>query len=215
MPKTKKRFHTFKYSHLCVIGVLFILLLAFTLLLLGNATSNQAMPALVAQVYFDGEYRIADGPWQEIVKGNHIPATKGDVTLRGNFHMLAPDGEYVGVYRGDTPIALYTDHVNLTFYEGENEPYVMDIENPLYGDSACGISWSAYSLTSTPETPIEILIHNPHCFGNETAIDEMLSKVALWGNMDFERDVLASGKTLEEADATADRYAAAADDITK
>ena len=93
-------------STLTILGVLLLVLSAVVLLWYGNATSNQAMPALVAQVYFDGEYRIADGEWQEIVKGKHIPATKGDVTLRGNFHMLTPDGEYIGLYNGDMPIAF-------------------------------------------------------------------------------------------------------------
>ena len=192
MPKLKTRFYIFKY--LQVIGTVLIFLLALALLWRGNATSNQAVPALIAQVYFDGEYRIADGPWQEIVEGEHIPATKGDVTLRGNFHMLTPDGEYIGIYSGDMPIALYTDHISLTFYEGENEPYVMDIENPLYGSSTCGVHWSAYSLTSGSEAPIEIRIHNPHNFGNETAIDELLSNVALWSGLDFEKGVLESGE---------------------
>ena len=122
-------------------------------------------------MYFDGEYRVADGEWHKIVKGNHIPSTKGDVTLRGYFHMLTPDGEYVGVYNGDMPIALYTDHISLTFYDGENEPYVFDMENPLFGDSACGKGWSAYSFANKSEEPVEILIHNSHSFGNETAID--------------------------------------------
>ena len=194
MPELKNRFYIFKHSHLQVIGTIFILLLSLVLLWRGNATSNQAVPALIAQVYFDGEYRIADGPWQEIAEGEHIPATKGDVTLRGNFHMLTPDGEYVGIYSGDMPIALYTDHINLTFYEGENEPYVMDIENPLYGDSACGVNWSAYLLISGSEEPIEILIHNPHRFGNETAIDELLSNMTFWSGLDFEKDVLESGE---------------------
>ena len=135
MPKLKNRF-IFKHSYVQVIGAILILLFALLLLWHGNATSNQAIPALIAQVYFDGEYRIADGPWQEIEEGKHIPSTKGDVTLLGNFHMLTPDGEYVGIYSGDMPIALYTDHISLTFCEGENEPYVMDMENPLFGDSA-------------------------------------------------------------------------------
>ena len=194
MPGLKNRFYIFKHSHLQVIGAIFILLLALVLLWHGNAHSMQAMPALVAQVYFDGEYRIADGQWQEIVEGEHIPATKGNVTLRGNFHMLTPDGEYIGVYSGDMPIALYTDHIHLTFYEGENEPYVMDIENPLYGSSTCGVYWSAHSLTSGSEEPIEILIHNPHKFGNETAIDELLSKLVFWSGLDFEKGVLESGE---------------------
>ena len=192
MPKLKSK--SYRFKHLQVIGAMFILLLALALLWYGNATSNQAVPALILQVYFDGEYRIADGPWQEIVEGKHIPATKGDVTLRGNFHMLTPDGEYVGIYTGDLPIALYTDHISLTIYEGENEPYVIDMENPLFGDSACGKSWTAYSLVDASDELIEILIHNPHNFGNETAIDELLANTALWAGLEFEKGVLESGE---------------------
>ena len=175
-----------------------MLFLALVLLWHGNVTSNQAMPAMVAGVYFDGEYRIADGQWQKIEKGKHISSTEGDVTLRGNFHLVAPDGEYVGVYTDSIPIALYTNHINLTFYEGENEPFIIDVENPLYGDSACHEDWSAYVLTSGSEEPIEILIHNPHRFGNETAIDEMLSSTALWTDIEFEKGVLESGKTQRD-----------------
>ena len=76
-----------------IAGMLLMLFLAVVLLWHGNANSMQAMPAMVAQVYFDGEYRIAGGEWQKIVKGKHISSTEGDVTLRGNFHMRAPDGE--------------------------------------------------------------------------------------------------------------------------
>ena len=179
MPENKNRICKVNTSCLQVVGIVFILLFVVLLLWHGNATSMQAEPALLAQVYFDGEYRIADGPWQEIVKGEHISSTKGDVTLRGNFHMRTPDGEYIGIYTGDIPIALYMDHISLTFYEGNNEPYVMDMENPLYGDSACGVEWGAYILTAESEAPMEILIHNPHRFGNETAIDEMLANTAL------------------------------------
>ena len=195
MPNLKNKFHILNNSHWHVIGTILILLLAVLLLWHGNANSNQAMSAMMAQVRFEGAYRIADGPWQEIVEGEHIPSTKGDVTLRGNFHMLTPDGEYVGIYTGDIPIALYTDHISLTIYEGENEPYRMDMENPLYGDSACGVNWSAYSLSSENTDPIEILIHNPHSFGNETAIDDLLSNTALWANIDFEKGVSESGAT--------------------
>ena len=191
MNAKENRTRFFNQSTLSLVGVLMILLSAAALLWHVNATSMQAMPALVAQVYFDGEYRIADGEWQAIVPGEHISSTKGDVTLRGNFHMLTPDGEYVGVYDGDIPIALYTNHINLTFYEGGNEPFVIDVENPLYGDSACCVDWAAYTLTDGK--PIEICIHNPHRFGNETAIDEMLSQTALWTDIEFEKGVLESG----------------------
>ena len=65
----KEKIFNYKTT-LQVIGVMITLLLAATLLWHGNATSNQAIPALLAQVYFDGEYRIADGPWEKIVAGN-------------------------------------------------------------------------------------------------------------------------------------------------
>ena len=198
MNEKKTNFRFLNIKTLMIAGVLLLLLTAVVLLLHGNATSNQAVPALVAQVYFNGEYRIADGPWQKIIEGSHIPSTQGDVTLRGNFHMLTPDGEYIGVYGGDMPIALYLDHINLTFYVDENEPYVMDVENPLFGDSACGVCWSAHSFASESEAPIEILIHNPHNFGNETAIDELLANVAFWSGLDFEKGVLERGETRRD-----------------
>lgn len=182
-----------------VIGTLFLFLTAAFLLWFVNVNSRQATNAIAAQVRFMGEYRVGDGEWQEIVEGQHIPATKGDVTLRGNFHLFAPDGEYVGVLEDSIPIALYTDHIGLTFFEGENEPYVIDNENPLYGVSACGAVWTAHMFTGDGTEPMEILVHNPHRFGNETAVDEFLSKLAIWGTLDFERDTLASGKIQRNA----------------
>ena len=198
MDSKETKFSFINKTTLCIVGIFAVLFLALVLLWYGNANSMQAMPAMVAQVYFDGEYRIADGEWQKIEKGKHISSTEGDVTLRGNFHIMAPDGEYVGIYSDSIPIALYTNHINLTFYEGENEPFIIDVENPLYGDSACHEDWTAYALTSGSEEPIEILIHNPHSFGNETAIDEMLSSTALWTDIEFEKGALESGKTQRD-----------------
>ena len=195
MPESNNRINIFKKTYLQVAGILLLLSLAVLLLWFNDINSTQAISAMVAQVRFYGEYRIGDGQWQEIEEGKHIPATKGDVTLRGNFHMLTPDDEYVGVYKGELPIAFYSNHISLTIYEAEQEPFMIDIENSLYGSSACCVYWSGYLLTSGSEQPVEILIHNPHRFGNETAIDEMLSRLALWSGVDFERDVLNSGQT--------------------
>ena len=199
MPKLKDKLSFFKKSHFQVACILFLLAIGFFLLWFNNRTSTQAESALVAQVYFDGEYRIADGEWHKIVKGEHIPSTKGDVTLKGNFHILTPDGEYIGVYRGDLPIAFYVDHINLTFYETGSEPCTLDMENPLYGDSACGEGWDAYFLTSDVEETVEIVIHNPHGFGNETAIDEMLARTAFWTGIEFEKGVSSRGEPQRNA----------------
>ena len=179
-----------------VIGVLLVLLSAISLLWENNRNYSYytAEPAMIAKIYFDGEYRIGDGEWQDIVKGEHIPSTEGDVTLRGNFHLLTPDNEYIGIYDGSTPIAFYVNHINLTYVENGSEPMVDDHENPLYGETGCGVDWAAFSFTEGNTEPVEIRIHNPHKFGNEKAIDEMLSSVTLWADMDFEKGILESGE---------------------
>ena len=199
MPNTKNGSRRWKSSRLQVAGILLLSLLAVLLMWFNHIHSTQSASAIAAQVRFYGEYRIGDGQWQEIVEGQHIPATKGDVTLRGNFHMLAPDGEYVGVYRGELPIAFYSNHVSLTVCEGGNEPYTMDIEDPMYGISACSKYWTAYILLSGSEETVEIRIHNPHRYGNERAVDELLSNFALWTGLDFERGIMDSGQTQRNA----------------
>ena len=183
-----------KKTPLIVTGLVILLLCATFLLYHGNANSMQAINALMAQVYFDGEYRIADGPWHPIVKSEHIPSTQGDVTLRGNFHLLTPDGEYVGIYNSEIPIAVYTDHINLSYTAGDSEPYVIDMENPLFRTTGCGTGWTALPLPVGYDGPIELVIHNPHRFGNELAIDKMLDGFDLWAGIEFEKGILSSGE---------------------
>ena len=194
MSAKKNRLKFIKKMPFQTVGIILILLVAIALLWISNASSNEAIPAVSAQVYFEGEYRIGNGQWQNIIEGQHIPATKGDVTLRGIFHMLAPDGEYIGPLEANIPIAFYMNHINVTVYEGDNEPFVHDTENPLFGPSVCGEMWLAHSFTSDLTEPIELVIHNPHHFGNETAVDELLSNVAIGGNIDFEKEILSMGE---------------------
>ena len=186
-------------THLLIAGVLLLILLAVSLLWFNDSNSVQAESTLCIEVYFEGEYRIADGPWKPYVEGEHIPATKGDVTLRGHLYKRY-EGENLGIYNSDDmPVAFYTNHINLTFFEtdetGEKIPLITDSENPLYGDSGCGKTWIGYQFMNDPGDPIEILIHNPHGYGNETAIDEMLSGMALWLGIEFEKVALESGAT--------------------
>ncbi len=199
MSDFKNKFPTFKKKYFPIAGVLLLLLLAIFLLWFNHNTSMQATGATAAQVYFDGEYRIADGEWQSLEAGKHIPTTKGDVTLRIHFHLMDPDGNPLDDKKYIVPIAFYTDHIGLTFYADGKKVHVIDNENPAIGVSACGESWTMHTVTTGVAEPTEIVVHNPHSFGNETAIDEMLSKVAIWGNMDFEKDVLSSGEPQRNA----------------
>ena len=201
--KLVNKFRGIEKKYLQVAGVLFMLLLAVFSLWFGNITSMQAGSTLRIELYFKGEYRINDGPWQTYVEGEHIPATKGDVTLKGNLYKRY-EGEELGIYNSDDlPVAFYVDHVNLTFCEvdenGEKSYLVIDNENPIYGDSACGESWTAHSFAGGSDESIEILVHNPHSFGNETAIDEMLSSMTFWTGIDFEKDILTDGEPQRNA----------------
>ena len=114
MQKKELKLQFLNKQTLAVIGALLVIVSAVILLWQGNKNSTQAEPAMLAQVYFKGDYRIGDGEWIEIKEGEHISSTKGDVTLRGNFHMLNPLGDYEGVYTDEIPIAFYTNHINLT-----------------------------------------------------------------------------------------------------
>ena len=199
MPNIKNAFQKINKTHLTIAGVLLLVLFAVFLLWFNNSHSMQAGSTVNIELHFEGEYRIADGPWQPYVAGEHIPATKGDVTLRGNLYK-SYEGEDLGVYNSeDMPVAFYTNHISLTFCEidetGEKYYLVGECENPQFGDSNCGKSWVAHQFMSDPENPIEILIHNPHSYGNETAVDEMLSNMALWMGIEFEKGMLDSGST--------------------
>ena len=182
-----------------ILGIVFIILSSILLLWHGNANSNQSIPTSPASVYFEGQYRIGDGEWKEIEKGEHISSTQGDVTLRGNFHVLKPNGEYWKMFSGGEieALAFYTNHINITICEVDRPSYSIDNENPQIGKSACGENWTLCYFTNASQ-PIEIIVHNPHKYGNENAIDQMLSKIEIVSRFtpaNFEKKVLDSGAT--------------------
>jgi hypothetical protein len=202
MLNIKKFFQKIKISHLPIVGILVLLLLAAFLLWFNNSrfNSTQAQGATAALVDFDGEYCFNDGEWHSIEQGKHIPSTKGDVTLRINFYLKNPqngnlmnDREYV------VPIAFYTDHIGLTFYSGDKIVRVIDNENPEIGAPACGENWTMHPVKTSAAEPTVIVVHNPHNFGNENAIDTMLSSIGIWANMDFEKEILNSGEPQRNA----------------
>lgn len=188
--KSKK----FNKNMLLIVCGLFLLFVIAAALLLSNMFEGRGSePSMFPSVYFEGEYCIGDGAWQPVVEGEHIPSTKGDVTLKGVFHMHFPEkGEYLGPVEAGIPISFFLDHIGITVYENGQEPYVMDSENPLCGISGCGQFWIGYDLADSGE-PVELVIHNPHKFGNERAIDDLLSNLSVWVSADFDRTMLAQG----------------------
>ena len=66
MSDFKKRLDIFKGARVQVACVLALIVLAVFLLWFNTSNSLQAAPALIAQVYFDGEYKVDGGEWKEI-----------------------------------------------------------------------------------------------------------------------------------------------------
>ena len=78
----------------------------------GRDYGNQAMNAMYLSAEFQGEYKVADGDWKPYIKGEHIPADKGDVTLKGNFQMFVPTtGEVIGNAPEGVIMAFYFNHI--------------------------------------------------------------------------------------------------------
>ena len=194
MPSSSKKPSIFKFkkSYIPVIGVVLLILLAIFMLWFNNVNRSmiQAAESLRPIVGFEGEYRIGNGEWQPLGDGKHISSTKGNVTLKGKFFLLSPDGKERVPDVASALVAFYTNHIAISF----NGVDFLENENPIFGDSSCGESWYAYEMPIESANPIEITIHNPHGFGNENAVDELLSGFAIWDDMEFEKSVLKSGE---------------------
>ena len=179
------------------IGILLVLAVMVAHIWINIANSFQSQPAIYPDIYFEGQYQIGDGPWNPVVAGQHIPATKGDVTMKGTFHMMLPNGEYIGQAGPDTTLALYASHIHITVQEEGMEPYINDVESDVVGKDLCGEYSVGYILAT--EAPVTLIFHNPHRFGNENAIDEFLQELSIYADFVVENQLMDQGKTERSA----------------
>ena len=194
MADEKKRFPVSNRIPLHIACTLLMVILTVLLLWQSSTGSLQSTALSPDRVGFTGEYRIGDGSWHTIVPGQHISATKGDVTLRGSFHLISSDGSNLELVPPNVPVAIFLDHIHVTIREAGNPAYSLDHENPLPDFRVCGETWISCSFSGDGSQPVEILIHNPHRFGNETAVDALLTGLTVLDPMVFEQAVLASGR---------------------
>lgn len=194
---TKKRMNR---SHWAALGLALLLLFSAAFLFLGRRDSSQADASFVAGVRFCGEYRVGDGDFSPVVEGEHIPATRGDVTLRGYFLVTDPfEGEPLGPVEAGTTLSMYLRHLSATLYLPSGEVIFLDTENPHLGEDACAIAWESFTVpeggAGNETDPVTIVLHNPHAFGNRTAVDEFLSHLSLAPGILLEKAMLEEGNT--------------------
>ena len=186
---------TNKISKKKIITALCIFLFAAVLFFFvykGRDYGNQAMNAMYLSAEFQGEYKVADGDWHTYIKGEHIPANKGEVTLKGNFQLYVPTtGEVVGNAQEGTVLAFYFNHIGGEISEGGEEFRPFDAESNLAGEDMCGKMYIGYICKGADE--IIIKLKNPHKFGNSGAVDDFLNNLSTYGGTDFERDMLKRG----------------------
>lgn len=106
---------------LTIFGIVLLILLAGMNIVKILVENNEAQSPFVLRAVMQGEYKVGDSEWKPIVKGEHIPASEGEVILRGTLHMIFPDGEFVGPVKQNAQLALYFDHIAGSVYiNGKN-----------------------------------------------------------------------------------------------
>ena len=189
MKSTKENFKNKIFAGICI-SLLAIVLCSFVYT--GRNFGNQAMNAMYLSAEFQGEYKVADGDFKPYVKGEHIPADKGDVTLKGNFKLFVPtSGEVVGNASEGTVLAFYFNHIGGEISEGGEAFRPFDAESNLIGEDLCGRMYIGYECKGAEEITIRLI--NPHKFGNSGAVDDFLNNLSTYGGTVFERDTLNRG----------------------
>ena len=178
-----------------IISVILFLVLSCSLVIDAARNNSQAEWAIVPDIRLIGEYKIADGEWKDIVEGEHIPATKGDVMLRGVLEICDPEtNDFYGKLTKGSLMYFTFNHINLSLTEKGKITEVYDIENPDIGEDACGYN-SMVAEYGGEDGYFEGVIRNYHSFGNETAVDEFLSSMKLYASDYSEKAALRSGKS--------------------
>ena len=170
--------NTIKKMPMGLFGWLFLIIVCMVSLAVISINPSKAIPASTLTASFSGEYKIDTGEWQTIPEDGHISATKGEVTLRGKFNVLLPDGEFLTDNPEGFFFNFYCNHISVKIKVGV-ETVVFDTEHPQIGANACGAMWSAYYFPESSDGITEIVITNPHNHGNEMAIDEFLGSIRM------------------------------------
>ena len=165
-------------GHLSIIANIILIVIGLAgLFMIVNQKSPavQATASFCRVLDFEGEYRIGDGDWQPYMKGQHISATSGDVTIRGHFYLGSEEDKMIVTGHR---LCFYLNHLSVEAYHNGELYYMSDCENKYIGNISCGkIRNSNLIYPATAEDTFEIVFKNPHRFGNGMAIDEFFANI--------------------------------------
>ena len=161
-----------KNRRLEYIGFVLPLLLAVICLLSVTTNHHQATLAIPMPQEFIGEYSYDGANWQPLTEGADLSALKGDLYLRGTFLREMSEGWQLN---------FYCNHIGVDIKVNGQRIYqddILSIPNlkPELFASMCARVWRGTLVPAIgPEDTIEIRLHNPHIYGNETAYRDFLT----------------------------------------
>ena len=181
-------------QNLIIASVLLFFVLSCAMIVNSVLNNSQSDFAIIPDIRFVGEYKIGDGEWKPVVEGEHISATKGDVMLKGVLEICDPETkETWGIVDKGSLMSFTYNHINLVYTDNGQIINISDMENPLIGEDTCGYNCMVMEYTGE-DGCFEATIHNYHRFGNETAVDELLSSMRLYVGDYSEKMALRSGQ---------------------
>ena len=148
------------------------LLLAVVCILSTSFGNHQASLAIPMPQELIGEYSYDGKNWQPLTADADISALKGDLFLRGTFLRKMAEGWNLN---------FYLNHIGVIIKVNGQQIYQADIldipdPNPELFASMCARMWAAVIVPAiSTEDIIEIRLHNPHIYGNDTAYRDFLT----------------------------------------
>ena len=161
-----------KKQHLEWMGFALPLLLALICLVSVTVGNHQAMLAIPMPQEFVGEYSYDGEHWQTLTEESDISALNGDLYLRGSFLWEMAEGWQLNYYR---------NHIGARIAVNGQQIYQDDILEEAatkteFFTSMCARTWAATLVPAiSPEDTVEIYLHNPHIYGNESAYRDFLT----------------------------------------
>ena len=153
----------------CLAAVL-VCVFGFFLLSGQEQTTREKLRSSGPFLTFEGVYRVGSDPWMTYEEGTHIPATAGEVRLRGRFYQNSDLGKTEPFGQR---IYFRLNHLCASFDLGKEKAVTGEGHN---GHSVCGDLWlEGFVYPEASPEELEILLTNPHIFGNATAVDEFLT----------------------------------------
>ena len=170
-----------------------LIVLSFVLIFAMLRRDNQSIPTMFMKVAFQGEYETETGDWQPIEQCRKISFINGEVHLKGYFQLETPDGMIIGKVPKDTHMVAYFDHIGGQIALNSETVHIFDMENRMLGDSSCGEYWIKFDNPAEENDIVEIILQNPHKYGNSGAVKTFLDSLSTYPGAAFDEQMTEEG----------------------